>query len=1699
MVAFLPAIIGGGYIWDDDTLLTANPLVHSPSGLVQIWEGKNSRDYTPLTISAFWLEWRIWGARPPGYHIVNLLLHAISAVLLWRILVALRVRGAWLGALLFAIHPINAASAAWVAELKNTLSSVFFLGSILAFITAYIRRDSRWIAASVALFALAGLSKGAVVTLPIVLAGCLLWMFGKITRRDLLRLSPFFLIAAVVAWLTIHYQARAENYHLLDDSFPFRIARAGIAVWWYLRGIFFPIGSSPIAPQWHIDTHSPVAYIPAIAAAVLFALFFWNRKGAARPLFFAYGYFLWMLLPVLGFVWMTLQQETPATDWWQYMAAPGIFACIAAGFDVSIRNAVRGVKLFLQVSLGVIITLLFFLSWRRAMTYESMETYCRAVLAEDPHAWTLQNNLGVVLKQQGDFAQAIACYRQSLSDNPRFVEARNNLANALTATGNFAAAQEEFQKALQLSPNNPVLLSGLALALFNDGKIDDAYLAQRHAITVDPANPRLFSQFGRMLVANKQYPEAVSCFHESLRRDPGNIPVQIDLIRALLAAGRNEEAATTTAQSLDFARKTGDTKLIQASSSLSNRNPRSPAGIPHDRQPPASASSFVICWEKFFENFIGAPFAFKKSDYNQQPMPADFVHLHLHSEYSTLDGAVRIPELMKKAKEFGMPAVAITDHGNMFGAIEFYQEAVKQGIKPIIGCEIYMAPGKLTDRQATSGRDAAFHFTLLAKDNTGYHNLIKLVSLAHLDGMYYKPRIDKEALAKYSRGLIGLSGCLKGEINMHIQADQLDKARKAVGEYKEILGAENFFLELHSHGIEAQRKCNNILPTLAHEFGLGLVAANDVHFLEKSQHEAHDVMICIGTGSNMTDEKRMHYVPELYFKSTEQMQELFADHPGAVANTVKIADKCNLKLEFGRAKYPAFTNPPGMTSEQHMRKICQEGLLKRYGARVAAEPALQQRLDYELDVLIKTGFIDYFLIVWDFIKWAKDRGIPVGPGRGSAAGAMVAYVMEITDIDPLQFGLLFERFMNPERVSPPDIDVDFCQNRRGEVIEYVRQKYGERAVAQIATFGTMGAKSVVRDVGRVMGLSYGDADRIAKMIPNELNINLKSAADKNPDLKKAIETENSTRQLWEYATTLEGLTRNVGVHAAGVVISDRDLSEYIPLTRGNANEVVSQYAMGPLTDLGLLKMDFLGLKTLTVIRDAEVLLRRSEPGFDINKIPLDDAPTFALLNRGEVIGLFQLDGGMASWCKTFDFKSIDDIIALNALYRPGPMDLIPDYVKRKNGHTKIKYAHPLLEQVCSDTFGLMIYQEQVMAAARVLGGYTLGQADLLRRAMGKKDVEKMAKERKNFVEGCKKTNGIDDKKANEIFDLLEKFAGYGFNKSHSAAYGWITYQTAYLKANYTVEFMAALLSNEVNNTDKISIFVGECKRLGIEILPPDVNRSSLKFSPEISQEKRGIRFGLAAIKNVGEAAMEAAIAERASKGPFTSLEDFCRRLDSRKINKKVIESLVKCGAFDFTGEDRATIFAAIDETIARSASDRRDKDLGQHSLFGSLTVEESAPQKRITVQVPAWPTAEKLGYEKELLGFYVTGHPLDEYRSVLEGGKYSAIIALAEQEDKSTVQVAGALENVEKKFTKKDGKPFAIVVLEDLTGTIEVRIWSEAFAKCSQHLEKGEVVSMTARLDRRDEALALVASEVKPLKAPPAGLASPVSSSTPAK
>src|SRR3989441_885658 len=1060
-------------------------------------------------------------------------------------------------------------------------------------------------------------------------------------------------------------------------------------------------------------------------------------------------------------------------------------------------------------------------------------------------------------------------------------------------------------------------------------------------------------------------------------------------------------------------------------------------------------------------------------------MPRDsFVHLHLHTEYSLLDGSIRMKELMKKAAEYKMPAVAITDHGNLFGAIEFYQEAQRAGVKPIIGCEAYIAPGSNKDRPA-SRRDAAYHITLLAENETGYRNLVKLITTAHLDGFHYAPRIDKELLAARSTGLIGLSGCLAGEINSAIQANNIEKAKQSAAEYREILGAENFFIELHDHGMDEQRKCMTALPQIARDLGVGLVAANDVHFLRRSDHQAHDVMLCIGTGKMVQDENRMRYVPELYFKSPEEMREVFRDFPQAIQNTLEIGERCHLDLEFGRSKYPEYPVPAGKTRQGFLRELCYDGLRQRYGERAASDAELIRRLDYELGVLEKTGFVSYLLIVWDFIHFAKERGIPVGPGRGSAAGSIVAYVLGITDIDPLQYGLIFERFLNPDRVSPPDIDIDFCEARRGEVLEYVRKKYGERRVAQIITFGKLKAKSVVRDVGRVMGWSYRDADRIAKMIPNELNITLDSAVEKNPELKRAVATEPATRQLFEYAKVLEGLSRNAGVHAAGVVIADRDLSDYIPLCRDvKGNDVISQYAMGPLNDLGLLKMDFLGLKTLTVIEDTLALIHKRDPNLSLKEIPMNDSAAFALYNRGETIGLFQMEsGGMTSLSKQLDVKKLDDIIALIALYRPGPMELIPEYLKAKKGTAPIKYLHPLLEEICADTYGVMIYQEQVMAAASKLAGYSLAQADLLRRAMGKKDKEKMAKERKNFIEGCARTNKIPEKKANAIFDLLEKFAGYGFNKSHSAAYGVISYQTAYLKAHYPVEFMAGLLSNEITNTEKISVFVGECKRMGISILPPDINKSGLKFVPETQDGKMAIRYGLAAIKNVGEAAMAMSIQERERAGGYTSLEDFCGRIGTRTANRKMLESLIKAGAFDFMGRDRAELFACIDESLSCAAAAQRDRTVGQVSLFDDETHAATTRRRVVT----PWSDHEKLSYEKELLGFYVSGHPLDAYADLLAAKNYRSIASLGELEDRMQFKIAGAIVEVEKKFTKKDGKPFAVVRLEDLLDILEVVVWNELYLKVSDVLMPGRVVELKGTLDRRDEMLRATAIEIKPL------------------
>jgi DNA polymerase-3 subunit alpha len=1076
-------------------------------------------------------------------------------------------------------------------------------------------------------------------------------------------------------------------------------------------------------------------------------------------------------------------------------------------------------------------------------------------------------------------------------------------------------------------------------------------------------------------------------------------------------------------------------------------------------------------------------------------MSDSFVHLHLHTAYSLLDGMIRTSELAARAAELGMPAVAMTDHGNLYGTIDFYQSCKKAGIKPILGCEIYLAPGSADDKKKILNRKSATHLTLLAETNEGWENLSKLTSIGHLDGMYNgKPRVDREILRTHSKGIICLSGCISGPVNEWLLKGEPDKALETLTEIRDIFGQDNTFIELHNHGLEAQQTLNPQLIALAKQLSLPVVAANDVHFLHREDHEAHDVMICIGTGSMVIDENRMRYTPEVYFKTAEEMRKIFKDLPEACDNTLRIAERCNVSIKLDSTsseKYPQFPTPDGSPREEYMMKLCQEGLVKRYGEEKANSPEVAERLKYEVDTINSLGFASYFLITADFIQWARDNDIPVGPGRGSAAGSLASYALGITNICPLQFGLLFERFLNPERVSPPDVDIDFCQSRRAEVIDYVRKKYGEKSVSHIITYGTMGAKSVLRDVARVMGISYGEADRIAKMIDTKPGTTLQKEWDLKQELRDHIESSSTYKDLWTYAIRLEGINRSVGIHAAGVVIGDRPLDEHIPLTRGNEGEVVTQYDMGAITEVGLLKMDFLGLKNLTVIHDAVGHIRKQIPDFDIEKVPLDNQATFEMLNRGETMGVFQLEsGGMVETCKKYEIRSIDDIIDLIAVYRPGAMQFIDQMLDVKKGK-KAVYEHPLLEKVCGNTYGVMIYQEQVQNAAKVLAGYTLGGADLLRRAMGKKDVEKMAKERAKFIEGAKIHNNIGEKLANTIFDKISAFANYGFNKSHSACYGHISYWTAYMKAIHPVEFMAALLSNEVNNTDKITVFVAECHRMGIEILPPNLNKSQLRFIPEVIESgKMAIRYGLAAIKNVGEAAMKTAIYERLAHGEYKSLEDFSSRLDSKVINKRILENLVKAGALDWTGENRATMFSRLEQVVASASASQRDKASGQSSLFDAVdfTPAPAAKDSPIINTVEEWSKDDRLAHEKELLGFYVTGHPLDKYRGILDSDKFNRIGLIDEIElenPRERYPIAGMIRTVESRMTKA-GKPFGILTVEDFTGSCEVMLWSESFvpARDAGILQPGSMIKLKIgiQIDDRTGGRRLTGASISELK-----------------
>jgi DNA polymerase-3 subunit alpha len=1087
---------------------------------------------------------------------------------------------------------------------------------------------------------------------------------------------------------------------------------------------------------------------------------------------------------------------------------------------------------------------------------------------------------------------------------------------------------------------------------------------------------------------------------------------------------------------------------------------------------------------------------------------ADFVHLHLHTEYSLLDGACGLDRLMDKAHELKFPALTITDHGALYGAIDFYRTAREKGIKPIIGCEVYVAPGsRLEKKAATGGRDAYHHLVLLAKDETGYSNLVRLATAAQLEGYYYKPRIDKELLAAHKEGLISLSGCLASEIPELILRDQLDKARETIDWFKQTLGAENFYLELQNHGIAEQTKVNKHLISWAPEFGLKLVATNDVHYVEKEHSHAHDCLICIGTQTALSDTKRMRYQPQqFYLRSAEEMKARFSETPDAVKNTLEVAEKCNLEIEFGKLHYPVFDPPPNETREGYLRALLTEGLAKRYTIRARTEDqkfiidgvddpaklpapeqgaeagvkAVMERLDTELKVIEKTGFISYFLIVGDFVRYGRSKGVSC-VARGSAAGSIVTYLLEISNVDPIRYGLLFERFLNPERVNPPDIDIDFADDRRGDVIEYVRERYGRDSVAQIITFGTMGAKSVVRDVGRVMGLSYSECDRLAKMIPNELKMTLKKALDQSPEFKQAYEQEETTRELIDTAFVLEDLTRNASVHAAGVVIGDQPLVNLLPLKKDEDGAIVTQYAMNPVGDLGLLKMDFLGLKTLTVIRNTCELVKQTH-GIDIpiDNLPLDDARAYDLLNKANTIGIFQLEsGGMRDLCRKFQISSIEHITALVALYRPGPMDLIPDFIRRRHGEVKIEYEHPLLESISKETYGVLIYQEQVMQAAQVLAGYTLGAADLLRRAMGKKKVEEMAKQRESFVKGCAKVNNILAPKANQIFDLLEKFAGYGFNKSHAAAYAIVAYQTAYLKANYPVEFLSAMMTNDLNDTAKLGILIGEARTFGVEVLPPDVNESGVFFTPR----EKAIRFGLAAIKGVGQVAVESLLAARQS-GKFTSLADLCERVDGRTVSRKVLEALIKSGACDCFGETRATMFGKIDRVLTRAAGIIHDKKCGQDTLFGKLEERAEAkpePEK----QMPEWPQHELLAHEKELLGFYVTGHPLTPFADILKKYATQNTSQLSQLANRAMTRIGGLIVDVQKGISKKSNKPYAMVTLEDLEGTVQILCINENYDKYNDLLVPKKALLVTGEVNMSEDKPKIFPQEIISLEDAP--------------
>ena len=1065
---------------------------------------------------------------------------------------------------------------------------------------------------------------------------------------------------------------------------------------------------------------------------------------------------------------------------------------------------------------------------------------------------------------------------------------------------------------------------------------------------------------------------------------------------------------------------------------------------------------------------------------------SQFVHLHVHTQYSLLDGACRVDELVQKAVGLGMPAVSMTDHGNMFGAIHFYRACQNAKIKPIIGCEVYITPGSRFEKDPEQKN--INHLILLAASNEGYANLMKLVSAAYLEGFYYKPRIDKEILATHAKGLIGLSACLKGEVAGHLLRGQFESALKSADDYRQIFSPGAFYIEVMDHGIIDQKKVNEGLVQIAGQLNLPVVASNDVHYLEQTQSMAHETLLCIQTQTTIQDPGRMRFATDqFYFKAPQDMQSIFSWIPQAVDNTLAIAEQCNVKLDFDQYHLPRYAVPVGIvgegskpihTDKEYLRQLCEEGFRRRYPAGV--DDVLRQRLEHELGTIEKMGFVSYFLIVWDFIKYAKSIGVPVGPGRGSAAGSLVSFLLGITDLDPIKYGLLFERFLNPGRKSMPDIDIDFCYERRGEIIDYVTQKYGVTNVAQIITFGSMQAKAAVRDVGRALGMSYPDVDRIAKLIPNEIGITIEQALNVEPQLREAFEIDKTAKQLLVIAQVLEGLNRHASIHAAGVVISDRPLTEYVPLFKSSDGQVTTAFDMDGISQIGLLKMDFLGLRTLTVIAETLKLVKLHQHiDIDIDRLPLDDKRTFEMLGRANAMGVFQLESsGMRDLLKKMKPSEFEDLIAILALYRPGPMGsgMLDDFIKRKRKEQDITYPHPKLEVVLKPTYGIILYQEQVMQIASVIAGFNMTQADDLRKAMGKKIAAEMQKNRVFFIEGCAKTSQIPEAQANQLFDLIDYFAGYGFNRSHSAAYALITYRTAYLKANYPVEFMTALLTSERDNTDKVVEYVKESAAMGIHILPPAVNQSQAQFTVE---NKDSIRYGLLAVKHIGASAIDSLIAARQGSGAFISVFDFCQRVDLRLNNRKVLESLIKCGAFDIFNMRRSQMMAVLENALDAGARGQKEAQAGQFSFF-SMDGENNGFGKNDErhPDIPEWPQAMILSNEKALLGFYLSGHPLDRYKTEIEKFSDFTTASINNARDGQEVRMVGLIKTVKLTTTKKTKERMAIVGLEDIDGEMEVVVFPSSYTQVASYLKESAVVVVKGKISFRDGFPKMMANEM---------------------